>query len=161
MASSAVIILSANPNGKFVEGTLGVGVAPKPGTILQIQAATAQTMGRDTWELFDATANGGVVGGPLIVLLEDNLRGISVDTAYAAGDRARGYIPEPGDELNLRWADIAGTVDIAIGTTGVVQDATGLIVSTAGSPEQEVCMTRAAYEGDNGEQLVFCVWSAY
>ncbi|HEX6865364.1 MAG TPA: hypothetical protein VF414_21225 [Thermoanaerobaculia bacterium] len=160
-ASNNVIVLSANPQGKFVEGIIKTGLTPKPGTILQIDASEAQVNGRDTWEIYNAAEDGGHPLGPFIVLCEDYLQGKDVDTAYAAGDRAFGYIPLAGDELNLRWADASGTVDIAIGTVGMVDDGTGLIIESAGSPETEVCLTREAYEGDTGEQLVHCVWSGY
>ena len=79
MANHNVILLSANPNGKFVEFLLG-NITPKPGTELQYDGSVAQVAGRQTCVLFDAAGsyNGGQPVGPPIILLEDNLRGISV-----------------------------------------------------------------------------------
>lgn len=159
-AKGSCVVVSANPQGKFVEGTLKAGITPKPGTALQIDADASQLQGRDVWELFDAsTYDGAQPIGPVIILRENYLLGKTMDDAYAAEDRAFGYIPEPGDELNLRLADAAGTVDIAYGTGLIIDDGTGLFVETTGSPEYLAALTRSAYEGDTGEQMTHCVWS--
>jgi len=156
------VVVSANPNGKFVEGTIKAGITPKPGTAMQIDADASRVAGRDIWELFDAsTYDGATPVGPIIILRENDLIGGTMDDAYAAENRAFGYIPEPGDELNLRLADASGTVDIAMGTGLVIDDGTGLFVATSGSPELLAALTRDTYEGDSGEQMTHCVWGGY
>lgn len=69
MARGNEIIVSANPRGRFIEGKLATGITPKPGTILQLQVATAiDTNGRFTFELFNADADGARPKGPLCIL---------------------------------------------------------------------------------------------
>src|SRR4051812_24284732 len=112
MARGNKIIVSANPDERnFKEGYIGSGLTPKPGTLMQIQAATALKGGRHTFELYNGDVDGGRPKGPFYLLIEDSYQGKSTDTAYAAGDRCFLYIPEAGDELNMLVANLAGTGD--------------------------------------------------
>ena len=128
------VIVSANPQGKFLEGTV-VGT-PKPGTMMQIQAGTEPTNGRHSYVPYGTTTNGGD-GAPrqVIVLLEDAEQGGTYDTAYVTGKRGRLYCPIPGEELNVRMADISGTgsgtEDIAIGERLLIVEGTGKISPVA------------------------------
>lgn len=161
MARGTEIIVSAEPKGHFVEGVIGAGLAPLPGTIMQIQFATALVGGKHTWELYNADADGGRPKGPMIVLLPDRLQGRLHTTAYAAAERAFGYIPLPGDELNLLIANVSGTATIAAGTTLIVQDTTGEMIATTGSPETEPAMLLEALVDIAADQLGWCIWTGY
>lgn len=112
MARGNKIIVSADPQGTFMEGT--VSGTPKPGTLMEIVPATALTRGgRPTFRAKSLTAGSK---GPVFVLLEDDLQGFSRDTAYVSGKPCRIYAPIAGEELNLIVASVAGTADdIAIG----------------------------------------------
>lgn len=157
MAKGSSIVVSGNPKGVFLEGVIASGETPKPGTVLQIKAATEPIGGRHTWEIFDAGADGDQ--RLVAVLLPDSLQGKVATAAYAAGDRCSLYVPAAGEDLNMLYKNIAGTGDLfAIGDLMIVDDGTGKLVATTGTPESEsfVCMeTVAAITADT------LVWSKF
>lgn len=164
MARGNEIIVSANPRGVFMEGAIGTGLTPKPGTIMQIDPSVSLVGGRHTFVLYNADADGGRPKGPLYVLLEDSLQGKTTTDAYAAGERGRFYTPVAGEELNLLLTDEnTGTSDndVAIGTTLIIDDGTGKMIATTGSPETEVAMTLEAVSNMSADQLVWCAWTGY
>lgn len=137
MARGRRIVVSAEPGGKFMEGYIASGQTPKPGTILQRDATVALRGGRHTYKLYDRAADGDNPLGPIFVLLEDRLQGKTVDDAYAAGDRCFLYTPISGDELNCLLGDVTGTGDThALGEALMVDDGTGQLVITTGTPQQ-------------------------
>jgi hypothetical protein len=145
-----------------MEGIIATGETPKPGQIVQIQIATAEQGNRWTWEIYNADADGGRPKGPFIVLCEDLLQGKTTADAYAAGDRAFGYVPLPGDELNLLLLDIAGTADDHTkGEMLIVDDTTGKLIATTGSPETEVAMLLETVTDPTADTLAHCVWTGY
>ncbi len=162
MARGNEIVVTADPKGQFVEGIIGAGLTPKPGTIMQLQPATALVGGRHTWELYNADAVGGRPKGPWIVLMNDYLQGKTPSDAYTAGARAFGYIPLPGDELNLLVANIAGTADDHTkGEMLIVDDTTGLLIATTGSPETEVAMLLETITDPTADTLAWCQWTGH
>lgn len=162
MARGNCIVVSAQPKGHHVEGIIGAGLTPKPGTILQLQSATDLVGGRHTWEIYNADADGGRPKGPFIVLCEDSLQGKTTTDAYAAGDRAFGFIPAAGDELNLLLLDIAGTGDDHTkGEMLIVDDTTGKMIATTGSPETEVAQLLETVTDPAADTLAWCEWTGY
>lgn len=167
MARGNSIIVSSNPDpAGMVEGIIGAGLSPKPGTIMQLQTGTALKGGRHTWELYNGDADGGRPKGPFIVLREDPYQGKTTSDAYAAGDRAFGYVPRAGDELNLLVANLSGTADDhPIGEMLIVStaaDATqGKMLVTAGSPETEVAILLEAITDPTADTLAWCRWTGY
>lgn len=160
MARGNCIIVSANPRGVFNEGFIAAGETPKPGQILQIQAATALRGGRHTFEIYNADADGGRPKGPWYILREDSFRGRTVTDAYAAGDRCFLYTPLPGEELNLLVANIAGTADDhSVGEMLIVDDTTGKMIATTGSPETEVAQLLEAITDPVADTLAWCIWT--
>jgi hypothetical protein len=136
MSRGNSIIISSNPGGTFIEGIIGAGLTPKPGTIMQMQLATALVGGRFTFELYNADADGDQ--RTIFVLLEDDLQGKLMTTAYAAGDRCKLYVPKAGEELNVLLVDVVGTGDDhTIGELLIVDDSTGKLIATTGTPESE------------------------
>lgn len=129
------ILLSAEPRGVFLEGP--VSGTPKPGTVMQIKAATEPIGGAFTWEAFDAGADGDQ--RLIAVLLEDRLQGRTYADAYADGERGFLYIPIAGEEFNmLVAAPGTGTSDsVAIGDLLIVNDGDGLLIDTTGDPQSE------------------------
>lgn len=157
-----VIVLSCEPKGRFVEGFINAGETPKPGTIMQIDPTQANVGGRHVWKTYAPGADGENPLGPHIVLTNDFLRGISVETAYAAGDRCFGYIPLPGDELNLLVKNIAGTADDhALGEKLMVDHGTGMMIATTGTPENEVAVLKEAITDPTADTLAWCEWSGH
>ena len=127
------IVVSAEPNGRFIEGTIKTGETPSPGSIMQIDtSAGINSLGRFDWELYNVSADGVHPVGPFIILREDIGQGKTNTDAYAAGDHAYGYIPLHGDELNLLIDDVAGTADIGGPrgiTTGIAMDTIMVIIA--------------------------------
>ena len=136
MARGNEIIVSANPRGVFDEGYIASGQTPKPGTIMQKDPTVALKGGRHTYKIYDRAADGDRPAGPLYILLADTLQGKLPTTAYAAGDRCFVYSPLPGEELNvlMKYGDVSDTH--AAGEVCIVDDGTGKIIATAGTPQQ-------------------------
>lgn len=161
MARGNGIIVSSNPRGVFMEGQIATGETPKPGQFLQIQPATALVGGRHTFEIYNVAADGSRPSGPLYLLLPDELQGKVATDAYAAGDRCFLYTPCAGEEYNLLWANVAGTATISKGTVGIVDDTTGKVIATTGSPETEPCMLLEDIVDNAADQLAWSIWSGY
>lgn len=110
------------PRGRFFEGI--VSGTPKPGTMMQLKAATEPINGAFTYEIVNRTISGQ--RGPTIVLLPDSFQGKLATAAYADGDRGFFYMPANGDELNMLITADNGA--LAIGDQLMVQDDTGLLL---------------------------------
>jgi hypothetical protein len=137
------ILCEERPKGVFLEGY--ISGTPKPGTVMEIKAATEPVNNRFTWEV----ANYGADGDQRLVavLLEKEHEGKIATDAYADGDWGYLYVPIAGEQLNMLVANIAGTGDLfAIGDLLMVDDGTGKLVATTGTPESEafMCLETAA-----------------
>lgn len=133
------IVISPEPRGgRFVGGV--IDGTPKPGTVMQIKAATAKVGGLFTWEVYNRDASSNRPQGPLGVLCEDRLQGKLITDAYVSGTHGQIYIPTFGDELLMLVKNIAGTETFAIGDIMIVEDGSGLLIDTTGSPEIEPFM---------------------
>lgn len=162
MSLTSRILVSADYHGRRVEGIIGASITPKPGTVMQIDFSIAKKGGRYTWKLADMDGDGGRPKGPLIVLTEDELQGKLVTDAYAAGDRAFGYIPLAGDELNMILLDVAGTGDDhTIGEMLIVDDTTGKLVATTGSPECEPFVLCETVTDPVADTLALVMYTGY
>lgn len=167
MARGNKILLETREyRGRHIEGKIKTGETPKPGQIVQIDPDAGTTTplsgGSFVFEIYNADADGGRPKGPYIVLLEDNFQGKPASDAYAAGERCFGYVPLPGDELNLLVANISGTGDDhALGEIGIVDDTTGKIIVTTGSPETEVAMLLESSTDPTADALMWYIWTGY
>lgn len=132
------IIASAEPRGRFIEGI--ISGTPKPGTVMQVKAATEMIGGRFTWEVYNVDSDGDQ--RLIAVLLPDQLQGRLATTAYVTGDRCFLYCPLPGEELNMLVlaAGTATSDALAIGDQLMVDDGTGILIAETGSPESEPFM---------------------
>jgi hypothetical protein len=159
MAKGNEIIVSAEPCGRFLEGI--VYGTPKPGTVMQLKAATEPVGGRFTWEVanYDADGDQRLVA----VLLPDQLQGKTATDAYVSGERCFLYCPLPGDELNMLVTDInTGTSDtFAIGDLLMVDDGTGKLVDTTGTPESESFLCLETYADPTSTQTDFLLHCMY
>jgi len=154
------IIVSADPQGKFMEGIIGSGMTPKPGTIMQRDASVALKSGRHTYVVYNRDADGNLPAGSYWVLLNDTLQGRAVTTAYAAGERCFLYSPRAGEELNLLLLDVAGTGDDhTIGEILMVDDGTGKLIATTGSPESEVAQLLETVTDPVADTLAWVQWT--
>lgn len=125
------IMLNASSQKK-VEGI--IADTSKPGTIMQVKASTEPVGGRLSYVAY-APGVGDGAPRPLYILDTDYLQGKTYDDAYVSGTRGFLYALQPGDEVNVRKADISGTgsasEDLAIGDRCLVVDGTGKISKVA------------------------------
>jgi hypothetical protein len=156
------ILVSDNPKGNFGEGVINTGETPYPGTIMQRDPTQSLVGGRPVYKMYNRDADGNRPAGAFWVLLEDDLQGkLSMD-AYAAGERCRLYSPLPGDEVNLRFGNASGTGDdVTAGDLMIVDDGTGEVITTTGSPETEVAMALEAITDPTEDQLLWCEWTGH
>lgn len=155
MARGNGIIVTPEPRGNFLEGL--ISGTPKPGTVVEIKSIDAN--GVITWEAAGTTANNSTYSGmaadgnrlPTGVLLcsQDHAAcplNQDATTAYADGDQCAVYMPIMGDRLNMILKDESGTgadQDFVRGLTKlIVDDGTGKLLASAGSPESEpfICL---------------------
>ncbi len=155
MARGNDIVLPVEPRGVFLEGL--ISGTPKPGTIVQIKN-TALVNGRPTFEAFNRAADGD--RGIIAVLDADRLQGKLATDAYADGDRCFVYCPVAGEELNVLKLDVAGTGDdFTIGQYLIVDDGTGKVLGTTGSPQSEPFVAMEAITDPTADQLVHVMYT--
>lgn len=159
MAKGNEIIVSANPRGVFLEGTLSGAL--KPGTVVQIDVSEGiDSNGNFSWEAYNADADGN--RRMIAVLLPDTLRGKLATEAYTSGDHCFVYVPAPGEQLNMLIADVAGTADDhAFGELLIVDDGTGKLIATTGTPESEPFMLLEAITDPTTDTLAHCIYTGY
>jgi len=164
MAYGTEIIVSSPPRGLFREGLIKTGETPKPGTVLQIDASAGLASGTNNWtyEIYNADADGGRPKGPLFILLPDRLQGKLETDAYAAGDHCFVYTPAAGEEFNMLLKDVAGTGDDhALGEMLIIDDTTGKLIATTGSPESEPFMLIEAVTDPVADTLAHVIFTGY
>ena len=160
MSTHATIVLSAAPAGRFLEGILSG--TDKPGTVMQLKAATEPVAGKFTWEAYNRSADGEQPQGPLAILLEDALQGLLVTTAGVTATQRRFYVPIPGDELQVLLLNIAGTGDaFAIGDILTVNDGDGKMIATTGSPEMEPFVVAETLTAITADTLCHVFYTGY
>ena len=162
MARGNCIIVTADPKGQFEEGYIATGETPYPGMILQRDASVALKGGRFTYKIYNRDADGNMPEGSYWVLREDYLQGKPATSAYAAGDRCFVYSPRAGEELNLLVENIAGTGDDhALGEILMVNDGTGKLIATTGTPESECAQLLEAITDPTADTLAWCQWTGH
>lgn len=153
MAKNSTIVLSAEPKGKFVEGT--VFGTPKPGTLMQLKAGILPSGGRFTYEPFAPGTDGKK--GEILVLREDDEQGKTMTDAYVTGTRCFMYAPLPGDELNLLLGEVAGTGNTyAIGDRLIANATAGYLIPETGSPQDTVAICNEVVTQVTASHLTWC-----
>lgn len=133
MARGTNIVITAEPRGQFLEGT--ITDTSVPGTVMEVVPADAGIGGRKKYR---AASHAAGAKAPIYVLLPDYMQGklgvggleagavsggvtqganyAAVGDAYVANTRCFLYAPLMSEELNLVLGDVAGTADsVAIG----------------------------------------------
>ncbi len=159
MAKGNKILVSAEPGGRFLEGT--ISGTPKPGTVMQISAATEPTNGRFQWEAYNVATDGNQ--RIIAVLLPDWGQGKLATDAYVTASHGYLYCPLPGEELNMLVANIAGTGDtFAIADVMMVDDGTGKLIATTSSPESEpFIILETVGTALTADSLTWCMFTGY
>lgn len=150
------IVLAADPKGRFIEGI--IDGTPVPGTCMQIKAGVEPVGGRLTYEVYNTSADGEQRA--VFVLREDHLQGLTKTDAYVSGARGFLYAPAMGEELNMLVANISGTADaFAIGDLLMIDDGTGKLVATTGSPEMESFQVMETVAALSADTHIMCVYT--
>jgi hypothetical protein len=123
MKGTDILINGNQPNGRFEEGTLVLGLAAAcyAGMAMELVPATEPTNGRYSWQPVQTGA--ASLSRPLVIVLGDTMEGYAPMNAYTgspnalqAGYQIFLYWPMHGDEMNLLVENITGTSDhFAIG----------------------------------------------
>jgi len=143
----AGIIVSADPQGKFLEGI--IDGTPKPGQAVSVKAATEPVGGAFTWEPW---ALGDGAYGITAILLPDHMQGKLATDAYVDADRCFIYAPIAGELMNILLENQSGTADsFAIGDLLSPKSTNGkFIANTSDEKPAFTCMqTKAALTADD------------
>jgi hypothetical protein len=164
MARGNSIIVSAPdmPHNQEQEGYVATGETFYPGMVVQVDPTVALKQGRRTLKIYNRDADGDRPSGPFCVVTEklNAMVGKPMTQSYAAGERCSYIVPEPGLELNLLVANLAGTADDhAAGALLMVDDGTGKLIATTGSPETEVAQLQEAITDPTADTLAWCIWA--
>jgi hypothetical protein len=139
-----------------------INTAQSPGTIMQMTTA-APIGGRFTFDVW-APGTGDGTPGAQYILDTDGDEGKLFSDAYQAGKRGFLHQILPGDEVNVRKADIAGTgsatESVAIGDKFYVVDGTGKIskvaVGVLNANAQQKFQSQETLTNIAAETLVWC-----
>lgn len=161
MARGNCIIVNAGSR-HFAEGFVKTGETFYPGMIVQKDPTVALQGGRHTYKLYNRDADGDRPAGALWVVRENSLIGKTTADSYAAGELCFFYAPVEGDELNLLIKNETGTADDhAAGEILTVDDGTGKLIATTGTPEIEVAMLLEAVTDPTADTLAWCEWTGH
>lgn len=140
------ILMEEQPKGRQFQGI--VSGTPYPGTCMEVYPAVEPVGLNWKYRVFQPSSAGtDGMHRPIIVLLEKEDVGGAYNRAYVDGERGWFYMPAPGELLNMLVLDVSGTADThAIGDVMIVQNGTGKLIKTWGTPGSEpfVCMETAA-----------------
>lgn len=158
MAQGKNIIVSGEPKGKTINAI--ISGTPKPGTCMTVLAATEPVGGLFTYEVYNRAADGN--RAPVGVLLEDVNQGYDETQAFVTGTIGQIYFPTMGEILNMLVANIAGTGDsFAIGDYMIIDDGTGKLIATAGSPESEPFVIMETSAAITADTLLECMYTGH
>lgn len=158
MSKGNGIVVSSNPKGVFLEGT--IQDTSKPGTVMQMEAATAFISGRPNW----IHANLGADGDPALIalLVEDSLQGQLMTTAYTSGTRCFLYCPVAGEEVNVLLDEGAGTSNtITQGDRFMMDSDTGIPIPESGSPRSVPFIAMETLTQQAAPVLTWCTYTGH
>lgn len=160
MAKGNRIVVSTPKRGGEIEGT--INGALKPGTVVQLDVSEGLNTGTGRPQ-FEAYAPGADGNQRLIgVLLQDDFKGKLASEAYVSGDQCKVYFPAPGEQLNMLLQDVAGTGDDhAFGDILIVDNSTGKLIATTGTPESEPFQLLEAITDPTADTLAHCIFTGY
>ena len=155
------ILITNDARGRRLGGI--ISGTPLPGTIMQIKASTEPVNGKYTFEVYNRDADGNHPQGPIWVLLEDYLQGQTIDDAYVDGSLGQLYSPLPGDNMLCIIQDVGGTSSDshAIGEILMVDDGTGELIATTGTPETEMFVLKETLAGLTADVLGHVEYSGH
>ncbi len=161
MARGNRIVITSPPFGIHSEGIVKATQTFYPGMIVVRDPSVALVNGRHTYKYYDPGADGEHPVGAMWVVTEGllGLIGKTTSDSYGAGERCSLYCPKVGEDLNLLVANLSGTADDhAIGEKMMVDNGTGKLIVTTGSPELEVAQLLEAITDPTADTLAWCQW---
>jgi len=128
----SIVQAAPEPRGIFRNGT--IKGAYLPGSLVDRDPTVARG-DNGQWTYRPATPGGDGLPSVIQILCE-RLTGHNSDVAYEAGEIGRLYIPAPGELLYVRVSAAGtGTGDsVADGDYLIVDNASGLLIATTGTP---------------------------
>lgn len=150
MARGTGIIVSSEPRGIFMEGT--ITDTSKPGQLVEIVPNQTFVGGEPN---FRARSQSNGAAGPIFVLLNDDEQGKLSTDAYVANTRCRVYVPLAGEDVNVLLGDATGTGDIVTQGDLFGVSSLGKIIANAGftsTPFQSM----ETLPGLSADTLVWC-----
>jgi hypothetical protein len=144
------IVVSGNPRGVFLEGTLLD--SSLPGTIMEMDPNTA-FIGGEPGRIASApgTAGEAVL---MAVLINDNLDGLPATSGQATGTRCRLYVPISGEDCNVLVGEASGTgVSVTQGDRLMIAATGGQIVEATSTNGQWIAMETIH---NTGAALTWC-----
>lgn len=162
-------IVTADPCGKKQAGFVKAGETFYPGMIVQVDPTVALISGRHTYKIYNRAVDGDQPLGSFWVVTDEYLtyegKGITDSTtfdSYAAGLLCSLYSPLAGEEINLLFKNVTGTADdIIAGDIVMVDDDTGKVIATTGTPETEVAAALEAITDPTADTQLWCQWSGH
>jgi hypothetical protein len=161
---NCIVVSQIEQPGAHMEGFVATSQTFYPGMIVERDASVALKGGRHTYKYYAPGTDGEQPRGAFWVVTEKLLafEGKTINDSYAAGGRVSLYSPQPGDELNLLVANLAGTADDhLLGEVLIVDTGTGKLIATTGSPETEVAQLLEAITDPTADTLAWCQWSGH
>ena len=135
------ILITSKPRGVFED--VYVNGTPKPGTVMEIDAAIEPIGGVFQYQAYGVTAasSGQYVTNDgdrkdIPVLLERDQDGGIYSDAYVSGEMGRVYWPAMGEQVNMLIKDVSGTGDtFTIGEELMVEDGSGKLLTADSDAE--------------------------
>lgn len=128
---------------------------PKPGTHMEIVPATGPNgSGLHTWR---AATRADGTAGQIVILIEDDEQGKTVDDAYVSGTVGKLYWPLPGDEVNARVRDQPGTGTANLHEVGdllSLDGASGMLQAAGSSTAKPYQLLEDLTQDPSGDYLV-------
>jgi hypothetical protein len=167
--NTIIVTTGRTPSGLFREGIVKTGETHYPGMICQEDRSVAEVEGVATYKIADIDADGTMPKGALMVCTEilqiEQGRGLDptvTANGIAAGERAIYYCPRAGEQLNVIYKNVSGTADdVAAGDMLIVDDGTGKVIVTTGSPESEPFKAMEAITDPTADQLLWVEYTGY
>lgn len=159
------ILVTSKPRGVFEDVYLVSGQTPKPGTVMEIDAAVEPVGGLFTYQVYGTTAydSGQYVENDgdrkaIGILLEYDQEGGTYSRAYdTAGELTRIYWPAMGEQFNMLVEDVAGTGDdFAIGEEMMVDDGTGKLLTADADAQAHPFTSLETVTDPAADHLIWC-----
>lgn len=159
LGNNIIVSDAKDVRGVFTEGP--VSGTPKPGTCMEVSPGVEPVNGRFTYRVYQPGTDG--LRRPIIVLLNDTLRGMLPTTAYVTGEWGFYYFPVMGEHLNMLVANIGGTGDtFAIGDKFMIDSGTGKLIAVGGSEQSAPFMCMETRDTAlTADVLVRCMYTGY